>query len=908
MELLSGERKPIQPGELRPELITDALYDQLVFDAQVVPPEEQSIEAGVIDAAVQSYAAQALDENVARVVLLWGEIYKWRLHGEYGSELPLGTGYSEFQSSQFSDARRAVYLPQLEQYGELLGEELEEAVGDMADSRGFRGILHHCQSMLLDALADPDSAMHQVTLAHPVFDFIRSFDEPKVGGERPLTPAERQSRLGVFCSNVCYQYGVQPGQPLPYQAARQIAQYEISLDDERVYDKTAQTAQGRASHNRQRSSGMEQFRTYSAEKMRAIALDEGLEVVTKNGTLYTEVPIEDNDRARKQGELDTATVAWEATHQSSLKPLYRNYDVRNRFIAELIETHGTNSPKYDNTAKHLVDWLITTVLYKSPNIDSTTQAVLELLASASRADFDPYELFGDNVRRFSLDNDAVILQAKGPVVSEPRPDDPNYVTNAFVYYARGRLATMETLAEDTRVLHTIQTSGNVLPDELIGRMIIEYGSYQSDSALAEQAPDVTINRHSSPLNFGAKTPLLIPGFKQIESWQDQTLLTEGEHDPYAYSGVELPIKHNLIAWLDSVEATELADALRNHESITVDELADTIALNSDYAISESEVARELVTYSMDKPVATVRKGRLQLQCQEAASLMVAILNDAYGHGSAVMMAGHVIGINPRGELGTNSIGHAQVLFTHNGRQVILDPTPPLNASQQAEMARYRKPERSDETFSTLRDMHNDTPSYADASMSGAKGWSPTHAPLDPPSPSAASFMPRARTKPRSLKTATSPLKAPSLADAKDWLDRSSSAPTSYFDPSNQPKPAAEVKSPEAVYEQLEAQLLAIMGLRSAKELYRQLPRPHRYTHKPLPQPDPVWRTLAAIRAAAKGKAVDSERAKLYIEKYPKIQPKLQQRGLRHYSPAVLNALSRAVSQLPGYSLTSDQVP
>ena len=180
---------------------------------------------------------------------------------------------------------------------------------------------------------------------------------------------------------------------------------------------------------------------------------------------------------------------------------------------------------------------------------------------------------------------------------------------------------------------------------------------------------------------------LIPGYKLVSrpSYNTYGFTVDKEGDPYSGCNaiVNAAARKKLAESYRSIGLTELADLVQNHSRMTVSELAGLIRINSEYYLP-----KEVSTYGSkrdDLPndfystrelgdfKALVKDGHLRAQCDGFAKFMEKSLDLAFGQGSAGCVSGYVIG-SQGGRI--SGVKHAQTIFTHKGKQYILDATPP----------------------------------------------------------------------------------------------------------------------------------------------------------------------------------------------------------------------------------------
>lgn len=182
---------------------------------------------------------------------------------------------------------------------------------------------------------------------------------------------------------------------------------------------------------------------------------------------------------------------------------------------------------------------------------------------------------------------------------------------------------------------------------------------------------------------------LIPGYRLVSnpSYHKYGFVVDKEGDPYRECGVivNAAVRKKLAQSYRAIGLDELADSVQSHTRMTVSQLVEHIRNNSEYLLPE-----EVSTYASTRDGLPkdsyrtleitdfkdlVQNRRLSAQCEGFAVFTKKSLELAFGNGSAGCVSGHTIG-SQGGRI--SAIKHAQTIFTHKGKQYILDATPPSN--------------------------------------------------------------------------------------------------------------------------------------------------------------------------------------------------------------------------------------
>ncbi|HUD06958.1 MAG TPA: hypothetical protein VMR34_03665 [Candidatus Saccharimonadales bacterium] len=179
----------------------------------------------------------------------------------------------------------------------------------------------------------------------------------------------------------------------------------------------------------------------------------------------------------------------------------------------------------------------------------------------------------------------------------------------------------------------------------------------------------------------------IPGYElvSISPFYDRYgFRVDPEGDPYQTCQVVInkERREKLYRNYESIGLAELAQQVEARSRLTVSELASLIRSASIYHVPE-----KMSGLGSDDPLSSsmtyldvfgsfskvVLSGKLHVQCTGAASFLKESLGIAFGLGSSAITSGNNV-INPTNDF-ISMAGHAQTVFTHNGKQYILDSTP-----------------------------------------------------------------------------------------------------------------------------------------------------------------------------------------------------------------------------------------
>ncbi len=237
------------------------------------------------------------------------------------------------------------------------------------------------------------------------------------------------------------------------------------------------------------------------------------------------------------------------------------------------------------------------------------------------------------------------------------------------------------------------TVGNVLlPDnsDHASTRLLFYNQTGSDISLPETyktgRADLTI---SIPLLEG-ETPQ-IPGYKPVVLFKGKRrsvveFIKDPNGDPYAPCAVEIP-QENLSELLEEYKAMGLENLARDLGSLnckTIAQAVEIIKRHSKYVNFEHNNARKSIAKLADFETA-IKDGKLETQCTGAANFLSRSLNILFGKTVSCIVSGQQI---KKGRKEITSIEHAQVLFSHEGLQYLLDSTPYSDSTsfEQAETA------------------------------------------------------------------------------------------------------------------------------------------------------------------------------------------------------------------------------
>jgi hypothetical protein len=213
----------------------------------------------------------------------------------------------------------------------------------------------------------------------------------------------------------------------------------------------------------------------------------------------------------------------------------------------------------------------------------------------------------------------------------------------------------------------------------------------------------------------------VPGYRltSFDPWSSEYGFTiDPEGDPYAPCLVGLPADTvpQLINELRNIKLIGLVEDMLSFPEATVSDLENLIRKHSEYYlpadISASWETDDALTSdttridSVQSFAGLVRDEKVLVQCTGAAQFMRACLETLFGQGSARQINGYVIDAT---DVRIRGSRHAQIAFSNEGKQYILDATPSMNLGFGGE---YTQPHHGPAT--EVSDRHNPSLARLDA--------------------------------------------------------------------------------------------------------------------------------------------------------------------------------------------------
>lgn len=652
----------VDPLTTSPERLSlDEAFAQAVYEAQVLPEDEQQREEAAIDAVAADYATKYLLESDQQKVAIAANVLRWFLYAEPGGELPEGLVYEDNRGGwppvSVQADRRIFGLTQLQQTLSVIYLKACASRHDMVDK----------------ALLKDGSPLHRLVWHHPILEYLRSFDAGQSDGERPLNNKERQLAGKIIEEEARLNDGIDRAADINPQtfAGRKIAAGKLLLDWATKRDPHVMGDAGPSRKNKQPSGGWQRLKAHYWPRVQKYVSDEGYDLSrAENGGFEVWIS--------KEGE-------------ESISYFDLIEDITNDIIGEITDAFDTGSEQLDSLC-HLILRQTLEALFnptdESPSI-SVDESLKHVIKHAHLSNFEM-----DALIRFPTVHwkwPINVLGARGRLLPyEDNRGIPYHYNRSHVdacvdsldSLGPGLGTTEEFLNEYTT--YTVESlSGS--NHQLAGRMLLEVDKGSVSSQPVPDRPLDFIMNYTLWVPEG-KEPY-IPGFSTVQLENRKYGFIKQDTDPYGFCDVPV-LQENLpglAAFFDRLGAVQIVDALASAENLTVGDLEAIIARGSDYYLpDEHERVSDFSSSNRGEP-ARVQNGRLQIQCLEAGKLQREVLGRLFGDHCMSFARGNLINQENDTTYSTTNIGHVQTVFAHEGRQYILDSTPGMKPEDQAKL-------------------------------------------------------------------------------------------------------------------------------------------------------------------------------------------------------------------------------
>lgn len=796
---------------------------------------------------VERVKGECLDPALAQHLEVGADFYRWFLFANRGDKLPgtlalrqqpqsmtVRSDLPQFAVAVHPDHPTAVYGSYgiIEKFTELAQDDLAEIFAEASRPSIFERVAADSRRQ------KQKEALVGVIKTSPVYGLLKSFEQqiPHTD-ERPLTSLEKQVQEAAIAQQIRRKHGLQHDEHIDFRsrADLELRKQVMQLDDETVRGKRVTSL-----------SPAERARDYFTGKAREVYEGDGWAL----------------ERVEQDDEGRPLLIVWGVDNDGNRTLYGENFfayghGIAGDVIAKIRNEMGSESAYSDLMDQDVLDRVLRGLSVKNDwgeMLDDTVQDVAAAHLS--------YVSFGSMAFRMRSSNG--LEDVTNNLITAPawcqilQPEGPIFSNDSYLYGQHTDFPNQGEVGPWHRTAPKIVSREKQHEQE---KYIVGHAK-RSEKAMADMTPrlvvidgrlpelPLTANEYDLELSndLGYHHNVLVPGYQLVAGNPDTNTyqFTKTETDPYQAPDLRISDagRQRLIEYYESAGYTALLQDLRQTEEITVADLVGIIARSSDYtydtALAETVPFGEVPT----------EKGRPQVQCTGAASLLQSSLRHALGGevSSVAVLDGYVL--NP-GEDEINALRHRQVRIAVDGRSYLLDATPAGDRAIGPGLEFAARAGRQQRFLSRFK-RHKGLAKLDKV---------PKKAALLPDDHSTESV--------RSQQTKTQPLHESAAAQQK-----------------------AEAKSPSELRHRLEQQLMATFHVPNAEVLMKRL----------LEQStdDPVRRTLSlAVQSTDKeGITTDIAALKKYVEGYERLTPQQRkQYRLPAYNANTLSVLGAYIDEL-----------
>lgn len=633
-------------------------YQKRLQDVFRVSPEVTTEQRPKVWAIAQKAVSLLVNPKQQEALQVYAGIIDWRMFGNPNDRLPVGLSIYKGEDgapvidrdeslSYLTDGMPDKVRPEL---GRLGLSAVSEAIG-----KDFAARQEEIIAIFNDFLKQ--TAEYQL---------LKSFDRPEQAPTpQPLNQYWQQVRQSQIEHSVRQQYGYNAGESISpgTQARHELSRRYFRLDDETM-------PQTDASDNRE--TGLVKARAYLLPYIRKAFETKDL---TFLDIFYENKEVGDlavKYRANDTGEEDFLE-AWDYTDAagSALSAKISRDPQRLRYISR---------------------WFTETAINRifQPSTRNIDEALESAIGSTIRQFADELsEIFYEANSGYANSTDLLLRSPVADMNPFPPPESNGngLWANAFDRYTYAMSAEQLGREESTEI-GLVEKYG---PDNYRTgmRLIMEY--YDNPQAPRRNAnEDLVIT-----LDYFAEGAIpFIPGYTLVSSDGLRHGFQVDEKGDQ-YTPCEIAVSEQQRTQLANeyrlIGLNELADVVEQDDTLTVADLVNRIRDASVYYLpdgyySKTEIPQVLRAESLTDFAELVQNGKLYVQCTGAALFTKFSLDTIFGESSAATVSGKVL----RGDrTHISNAGHAQTVFVAEGRQYILDATPPGDSdSDSADMSAY----------------------------------------------------------------------------------------------------------------------------------------------------------------------------------------------------------------------------
>jgi hypothetical protein len=544
--------------------------------------------------------------------------------------------------------------------------------------------------------------LEEIVSESPVYKFLESLsiESPHDPEDRPLNNLERAVREAQATHETKRQFGMEPNDNIRAgtDAARVLQRKTIGLDDERIAEKTINSA----------DRSIEPIKRYLADTVRTRLPDNGwdngledepfeLAIVGNFYTLRSENPALEEIDIPTIHSYKLARVVRESFGSEGLDGRIDELTVRNAILGIVRREFETSEQLLDfvqaATARRIYSDEVT-LDHSAPSItkpltgikiyDQETYDREEKAHNASREALEraesSYNKALENAAERAWDwSFGLQDHTEGPKTASELINAPDFdIDSSFVFDTKESIEKDEAKAVGTVV--GFESDG-------INRLIQATDKNRGLPPAKGSADLVFVTDNAA--GFVAQDPQ-IPGYELSAHTNDVYEFTKGQHDPYVDCGVAIPPdgRQALAEEYQVLGLTKLSQDVLRADQFTVSDLAKAIQGNSEYYVPS-----EIIRVSEDPEFADfqpfVKDSKVQLQCSGASHFLKLSLNKVFGESTSEVVNGLSFADSGQVTLGST---HGQTQFEHNGETYILDATPDRASSELAGQMEMPKPE------------------------------------------------------------------------------------------------------------------------------------------------------------------------------------------------------------------------
>lgn len=639
-EVVPARIKPEYPGTIEapkksPEMPPLTPGEQQLLEAITFPEDLLEKWHKEFDTAIQEELATCIDPADKVLISLAASSLEWQWFGGVGVPLPDGL---------------VIEGPVIKYKNDSANKHRSSVEGYLRSGCLSR-ICSERHVFIEDNLDDSTkAALQEIAKEQPVYQVLRSVATSSDTQLVPLSLAERMIRESQAEAEVRKKYNLSPDDSISssaqYNAHIELEQRRYQIDEE----VTPRRRSGKDSQQRLLDFVIDTFNHYGKmtdDPIAGLYYDGEMMCLTRNGVVE-EIGDHTSDWSKEfSDELGGVAVI------RDIEECIYSSDLLNRVAWLLIddECRDLNGVELLNKAaneSNMVELVFRRSMFGNLTLD--TKVAPELLAYLWQVDVPCREFEGHQVRYpwskkgvnelFPEVIDAESLaHLKRQIIGRAKESDPFRMAN-----------------------HMVMT----------GSRLKEYPEFTDSYDLRLHLPEQNMS-----FIGGGQDILNIPGYELVAYNRGHWYYEQAEADPYLGSQeviIEDDHRGILKQKCQDIGFTQLAAALDRPNDLSLADLVAAIRDSSRYTFdpSCSLIFHEGKVEDNDFATLIDPEGFLQVQCTGASAFLCHALKAMFPESTAVPITGNKINLN--GEI--SLVGHAQVLFSYNGKQYILDATPP----------------------------------------------------------------------------------------------------------------------------------------------------------------------------------------------------------------------------------------